>query len=127
MSRTPRGTATGYPGPSRFDPGPGREEINKGREGQQKPGNRQGGGWRKEKVEEDCGCDHIIEEAEYQGKKVKLNDPFRTPDEKKNETKKVCTAVRECEAFLAKTVQGIYSLHVSGCTKVLVFKIKKSV
>ena len=35
----------------------------------------QGGGWRK-KVEEDCGCDHIIEEAEYQGKKVKLNDPF---------------------------------------------------
>ena len=43
----------------------------------------QGGGWRKEKVEEDCGCDHIIEEAEYQGKKVKLNDPFRTPDDKK--------------------------------------------
>lgn len=38
----------------------------------------QGGGWRK-KVEEDCGCDHIIEDAEYQGKKVKLNDPFRTP------------------------------------------------
>ena len=37
---------------------------------------------------EDCGCDdcsseklydHVITEAEYQGRKVKLNDPFRLP------------------------------------------------
>ena len=34
-------------------------------------------------LKEDCGCDHIVEEAEYQGKKVKLNDPFRTPGQKK--------------------------------------------
>ncbi len=53
-----------------------------------------GGGWKKKTkesvdldefqlVEEDCGCaecgDHEITESEYQGKKVKLNDPFRTP------------------------------------------------
>jgi|TARA_R110000851_G_scaffold324430_1_gene491705 hypothetical protein len=31
----------------------------------------------------DCGCDEILEDAEYQGKKVKLNDPFRTPGKKK--------------------------------------------
>jgi len=38
-----------------------------------------GGGWRK--VAEDCGCDDvIIESAEYQGKKVKLNDPIRTSE-----------------------------------------------
>jgi len=42
----------------------------------------QGGGWRK--VEEECDCDkQVIEESEYQGKKVKLNDPFRTPGKKK--------------------------------------------
>lgn len=37
---------------------------------------------RLEKVEENCGCDDCnkIEEAEFEGKKVKLNDPFRTPD-----------------------------------------------
>ena len=38
---------------------------------------------------EDCGCedcssnelfDHVITEAEYQGKKVKLNDPIRTSE-----------------------------------------------
>lgn len=33
----------------------------------------------------DCKCDEnfepvTVEESEYQGKKVKLNDPFRTPD-----------------------------------------------
>ena len=33
------------------------------------------------KVNEDCGCDeHVITEAEYQGKKVKLNDPIRTSE-----------------------------------------------
>lgn len=37
------------------------------------------------KEETGCGCDDcneqlVIEESEYQGKKVKLNDPFRTPD-----------------------------------------------
>jgi hypothetical protein len=36
-----------------------------------------GGKWRK--VEEEL----VIEESEYQGKKVKLNDPFRTPGKKK--------------------------------------------
>ena len=30
--------------------------------------------------EDDCSCyDHVISEAEYQGRKVKLNDPFRLP------------------------------------------------
>ena len=38
----------------------------------------------KTKANEECDCDkQIIEEAEYQGKKVKLNDPFRTPGQKK--------------------------------------------
>ncbi len=33
------------------------------------------------KVNEDCGCgDPVITEAEYQGKKVKLNDPIRTSE-----------------------------------------------
>lgn len=27
---------------------------------------------------EDCTVDLVVEDAEYQGKKVKLNDPFRT-------------------------------------------------
>ena len=31
--------------------------------------------------EDDCSCyDHVISEAEYQGKKVKLNDPIRTSE-----------------------------------------------
>jgi len=31
-----------------------------------------------------CGCGkEMTEEAEYEGKKVKLNDPFRTPGESK--------------------------------------------
>jgi hypothetical protein len=33
---------------------------------------------------EDCTCfDHVISEAEYQGRKVKLNDPMRSNDGKK--------------------------------------------
>jgi len=33
------------------------------------------------KVNEDCGCDEpVIMEAEYQGRKVKLNDPIRTSE-----------------------------------------------
>jgi len=36
---------------------------------------------KKKRMEEDCGCgDHVIMEAEYQGKKVKLNDPIRTSE-----------------------------------------------
>lgn len=34
----------------------------------------------------DCGCDECsgtLEEAEYKGKKVTLNEPFRTPNESK--------------------------------------------
>ncbi len=31
----------------------------------------------------DCGCDERLDEAEYQGKKVTLNKPFRTPGESK--------------------------------------------
>jgi hypothetical protein len=35
----------------------------------------------KTKANEDCGCDEpVIMEAEYQGKKVKLNDPIRTSE-----------------------------------------------
>lgn len=32
---------------------------------------------------ESCGCDTLVTEAEYQGRKVKLNKPFRTPGESK--------------------------------------------
>jgi len=43
----------------------------------------QGGGW-KIVEEEECDCEkQAIEEAEYQGRKVTLNDPFRTPNKKK--------------------------------------------
>jgi hypothetical protein len=34
---------------------------------------------KKEKTDQNESFDHILEEAEYQGRKVKLNDPFRTP------------------------------------------------
>ena len=38
--------------------------------------------------EDDCSCyDHIIEDAEYQGKKVKLNDPIRTSENPKKKFK----------------------------------------
>ena len=39
-------------------------------------------------TEEDCSCyDHIIEESEYQGKKVKLNNPIRTSENPKKKFK----------------------------------------
>ena len=39
-------------------------------------------------TEEDCSCyDHVIEETEYQGKKVKLNDPIRTSENPKKKFK----------------------------------------
>ena len=38
--------------------------------------------------EDDCSCyDHVIEESEYQGKKVKLNDPIRTSENPKKKFK----------------------------------------
>ena len=47
-----------------------------------------------EKVEpccDDCAeqFDHIVEDAEYQGRKVKLNDPIRTKTENPNKKFKV--------------------------------------
>ena len=39
-------------------------------------------------TEEDCSCyDHVIEESEYQGKKVKLNNPIRTSENPKKKFK----------------------------------------
>ena len=39
-------------------------------------------------TEEDCSCyNHVIEESEYQGKKVKLNDPIRTSENPKKKFK----------------------------------------
>ena len=41
----------------------------------------------KDYITEDVCCDLVIEEAEYQGRKVKLNDPIRTSEDPKKKFK----------------------------------------
>jgi len=55
------------------------------------------------KEEEDCTCfDHVITEAEYQGKKVKLNDPIRTSE---NPNKKFKVYVKDPSTGNIKVVR----------------------
>ncbi len=67
--------------------------VKRKRAAQKKAGDKSKGGESKKgqkptfvktKANEECDCDkQVIEESEYQGKKVTLNDPFRTPGKKK--------------------------------------------
>jgi len=55
-------------------------------------------------VKEDCSCyDHVITESEYQGRKVKLNDPFRLPT---GSTKKFGVYVKNEKDNIVKVTFG---------------------
>jgi len=61
-------------------------------------------------AKKDCGChDHIIEQSEYQGRKVKLNDPFRLPSGSK---KKFGVYVKNDKGNVVKVTFGDPNMEI---------------